>query len=153
MCFLSRITHVHIGICDATCSSWCTTVLASKIPRSLANWTRMGHDEAGTYSFSGAGHNHCWIAITGAWCLGQSIAGWHSAPLWPFAYDNTRLNCHQRRVHRAMMWLSEFITYSLNDKLPVTSIFNTMNLSLRALHFFQQCIYNLKHNRHYQRTG
>ena len=28
-------------------------------------------------------------------CLGQSIAGWHSAPLWPFACENTRLRCRQ----------------------------------------------------------
>ena len=59
----------------ATCSSWCTTTaLASKNPRSLANSTRMGHDETGTYSFSRACHNNCRIATTGARCSGKSIA-------------------------------------------------------------------------------
>ena len=51
-------------------------------------------------------------------------------------------------VHCVMMWLfgnpllwrvchwSEFvIIYSYNDKLPVISIFNTMNLSLKVSHF------------------
>ena len=33
--------------------------------------------------------------------------------------------------------LSEFVNmYSYNDKLPVTFICNTMNLSLKVLHFF-----------------
>ena len=64
-----------------------TTVLASKNLRSLTNWTHMEHDEAGTYSFSGACHNQCQIVTMGARFLGQSI-GWHSAPLWPFACEN-----------------------------------------------------------------
>ena len=56
--------------CDATCSSWCTTTaLASKIPRSVATWTRMVHDKAGTYSFSRACYNNCRIATTVARCL------------------------------------------------------------------------------------
>ena len=38
-------------------------------------------------------------------CLGQSIAGWHSAPLWLFACENTRLRCRQRGVHCVLMWL------------------------------------------------
>ena len=124
--------------CDATCSLWCTIIaLASKIPRSLTNWTRMGHDEAGTYSFSRVCHNHCRIATTGARCLGQSIAGWHSAPLSPFACENLHSCYAARRLHCVLMrlfaypllWLvyfiwSEFvIMYSHNDKLPVTSIF------------------------------
>ena len=114
--------------------------------RSLANWTRLGHDEAGTYSFSRA----CQIATTGTRCLGHSIAGWQSAPLWPFACKNTCLHCRQREPHCVLMWLfghtllwpvffiwSEFvIMYSYNDKLPTASIFNTMNLSLKVLHFF-----------------
>ena len=114
-----------------TYSSWCTTALASKVPRSLANWTRMGHEEAGTYSFSRACHNHCWIATMDAWCLGQSIAGWHLAALWPFACKNTRLHYCQREVYCVLMWLfghpllwhvffiwSEFvIIYSYNYKL------------------------------------
>ena len=33
----------------------------------------------------------------GAKCLGQSIAGWHSEPSWPFACENTRLRCRQGR--------------------------------------------------------
>ena len=52
----------------------CTTSQTSKIPRSLANWTRMGHDEAETYYFSRTCYNHCQIATTGAICLGQSVA-------------------------------------------------------------------------------
>ena len=36
------------------------------------------------------------IATTGAKCFGQSIAGWHSAPLWQFACENTCLHWHQR---------------------------------------------------------
>ena len=81
------------GSCDATCSSWCTIALDSKIPRSLANLTGMGHDEAESYSFSRTCHNIFRIATTDARCLGQSIAGWHSAPLWLFACEITRLRC------------------------------------------------------------
>ena len=83
--------------CDTMCSLWCTiTTLDSKIPRSLANWTLAEHDEVGTYSFSRVCHNHCWIATTGARCLGHSFAGWHSAPLWSFSCESTRLLCRQR---------------------------------------------------------
>ena len=93
MCFSAgQCTSTH-GCYDATCSLWCTTVLTSKIPRSLTSWSCMGHDEAGTYSFSRACYNHCQIVIMGERYLGQSIAGWHSAPLWPFACQNTRLRC------------------------------------------------------------
>ena len=35
------------------------------------------------------------ITTTGARCLGQSIAGWYSAPLWLFACENTCLHCRQ----------------------------------------------------------
>ena len=48
---LSFLRQEHVlfqhdsGCCDVTCSSWCTTTaLASKIPRSLANLTRLGYD-------------------------------------------------------------------------------------------------------------
>ena len=114
--------------CDATCSSWCTTTtLVRKNPRSLTTWTRMRHNEAKTYSFSRAFHNHCLIA--GAKCFGQSIAGWHSASSWPFASENVRLRCRQRGC--TVIWCdwldtsycdvcfiwSEFITYVYNDKL------------------------------------
>ena len=106
-CAFSTGQHMSTyGCCDAMCSSWCTTtVLASKIPRSLANWTHMGCDEEGTYFFSRACHNHCRFVTTGARCLGQSITGWHSAPLWLFAYENTRLHCCQRGVHCVLTWL------------------------------------------------
>ena len=83
--------------CDTTCSSWCTTTgQSNKNPRSLANWTRMEDVVAGSYSSSRACHNHCRIATTGARYLVQSIAGWHSAPLWPFEWENMRLRCNQR---------------------------------------------------------
>ena len=39
-----------------------------------------------------------------------------------------------------LVW-SEFIINSYNDKLPVTSICNSMDLSFSVLHFFHQCIY------------
>ena len=76
--------------------SWCArTALSSRNPRCFANWTRMGLEE-GTNSFSRVCHNHCRIATTGARYLWQSTAGWHSAPLWLFACENTRLLCHRR---------------------------------------------------------
>ena len=42
-------------------------------------------------------------------CLGQSIAGWCSSPLWPFACENTRLHCRQRAVHCVLMrlWMQD----------------------------------------------
>ena len=44
--------------------------------------------------------------------------------------------------HVCFIWSELFvIIYSYNDKLPVTLIFITMNLSLKVLHFFQQYIY------------
>ena len=154
MCFSVAQHTSTYGCCDAICSSWCsTTALASKNHRSLTNWTHMGHDEAGTYSFSRAFHNHCQIATTGARCLGQSIEWWHSAPLWLFACENTRLCYRPMGVHCVLIWLfghpllwhvcfiwSEFIiTYYYNDKLPVTSIFNTTTLSLKM--YFSGCVY------------
>ena len=49
----------------------------------------MRYDEVGTYFFSRACHNHCWIVTLGARCLGQSTAGWHS-----HLYD-----CLHARIH------------------------------------------------------
>ena len=93
------------GCCDTMLSSWCTTALANKNPRSLANWTCMGHDEAGTYFFSRACHNHCQIVTMGAKFLGQSIGWWHSEAISPFACDNTCLHCRQRGLHCVLMRL------------------------------------------------
>ena len=92
------------GCYDATCSSWRTTALTSKNSRFLANWTQMGHDEAGTYSFCRACQNHCRIATMGARCLGQSIAG-YLTPSWPSACKNTCLCCHQRGLHCVLIGL------------------------------------------------
>ena len=92
-------------------------------------------------------------------CFGQSIAGWHTAPLWPLACENTRLRYRQRELHCVLMWRfghlllwhvcfiwSEFIIiYSYNDKLLVTSICNTVNLSLKAL-LFLSAVYDFKNN-------
>ena len=39
------------------------------------------------------------------------------------------------------IWSEFVIIYSYNDKLPVTSIFNTMNLSLKVLNFFFPVMY------------
>ena len=74
------------------------------------------------------------IATAVARFLGQCIAGWHSAPLWPFECENTRLRCCQKGLHCVLMWLfghpllwyvcficsKSVIIYSYNDKLPVT---------------------------------
>ena len=98
MCFFSTTMHVHVRLLRRIYrySAWCTTTaLASKNLRSLANWTRMRHDEAGTYYFSRACQNHYRIATRDARSLEHCIAGWHSAPLWPFACENTRLRCRQ----------------------------------------------------------
>ena len=89
MCFFSNTTHVHVRLLRRN-------VLISRFHRSLANWTRMEHDEEATYSFSKACHNHCRIATTGARYLVQSIARWHSAPLWRFACENIRLLFRQK---------------------------------------------------------
>ena len=112
----------------------------------------MGHDERKlTYAFSRTFHNHCRIATTSVRCLRQSIAGWHSASFWPFTCDNTRLRCRQRGLNcmcidvtvldtpycdMCSIWSEFIIIYSYNDKLPVTSICYTMNLSLRVLYIF-----------------
>ena len=45
------------------------------------------------------------FATTGARCLGQSIAGWHSAHLWPFACENARLLYRQRAQYNVLMRL------------------------------------------------
>ena len=118
MCFFSAVQHTSTyGCYDTTCSSWCTTMaLASKIPRSIANRTRMGHDEAGNYSLSRACHNHWRIVTTGARCLGQSITGWHLAPLWLYACEYTQLRCRQRGIHCVVM--------SVWAPLTVTCVFD-----------------------------
>ena len=64
-----------------------------------------------------------------------------------FTCKNTRLCCRHWGCtvcwcdclgtpyrHTCFIW-SEFIIYSYNDILPVTSIFNIMNLFLKVLHF------------------
>ena len=45
------------------------------------------------------------IAKTGARYLGQSIAGWHSAPSLQFGCEDTGLRCRQRRLNYTLMWL------------------------------------------------
>ena len=95
MWFFSRIMHVHLWLMRCTVLSVVYNNCPDQQDPQLANWTRMRHDEAGTYSFSRACHNHCWIVTMGARSLGQSITGWHSAPLWLFACENTRLHYHR----------------------------------------------------------
>ena len=149
MCFFRGQLTSTYGCCNATCSSWyTTTVLASKIARSFANWTHKGHDEVRTYSFSRACHNHCQIATMGARHMGQSITEWHSAPLWQNACENTHFHCHQTGLHSVLLWLFGHpllwhVSFDLNlsYKLPVTSTCNTMDLSLRMLHFFFPAVY------------
>ena len=149
-CAFSAGQRASIYDCsDATCSSWCTTALSSKIPRYLASWTRMGHAEEGTYAFSRACHNHCRIATTGARCMEQSIVGWHSAPLWPF---DARINdwvVARGTVHCVLMWLWAPLTVTcvfhlvwiyhifLQWESTCHINFHYMNLSLKVLHFFQ----------------
>ena len=90
-----------------------------------------------------------WIVTTGARCLEQSITGWHSAPFWPFACDNTCLHCyvlmwlfgHPLVWHVCFIWFECVIVFSYNDKLPVTSICNTINLTLRVLLSFFLAVY------------
>ena len=102
-----------------------------------ANWKRMGHDEAKTYSFSRACHNHCRIATTGARCLGQSIAGWYSAPLRPFACENTRLRCRQRGVTLSIdmtVWAPLTVTCFVWSEFVIVCYYND-RLSLSLINF------------------
>ena len=154
MCFFSRTTHNHIRLLRHNLLFVVyNTALANKNPRSLTSWTYMGYDEEGTYSFSRACHNHWWIVTTGARYLGQSITGWHLAP---YDHLHVRINtlkclcCCQRGLHCVLMWqfghpllwhvcfiwIEFVIIYSYSDKLPVASIYNTINLSLRSCIFF-----------------
>ena len=62
----NRTTHVHIRLLQRNMLFVVyNNCPGHKNPRSPANWTRMGHDEVGTYSFSRACNNHCWIATIG----------------------------------------------------------------------------------------
>ena len=117
------------GCCDTTCFSRCTTALASNNLRSLANWTRMGHDEAGTYSFSRVCHNDCQIGTTGERCFGQSNTWWHSAPLWQFACENTHLRCCQKRATLCIdvtVWAPLTVTLCVSFDLNLLSDTPTM---------------------------
>ena len=44
------------------------------------------------------------------------------------------------------IWSNFIIIFSYNDKLPVTSIFNTMNLSFKVLHFFSGSVHLILRN-------
>ena len=115
---------------DAMCSSWCTIVaLVSMISKSLAKWTGMEHDEARTFSFSRSCDNHCWIATAGTRHLGKSIAGWHSAPSWPFACENTRLHCRQRQ---GTLCIDVTVRADHRCGLRVTSLLLTQKAPVRS---------------------
>ena len=151
MCFLNRTTHINIQLLQHdmlfvvynNCPGKQDPQISHQLNTCGTWWSR-------NLLFLLSRQNHCQIATMSAWCLEQSIAGWYSAPLWPFECENTYLHCCQRGIHCVLMWLfghlllwhvcfiwSEFvIIYSYNDKLAVTSMFNTMNLSLKVLHFF-----------------
>ena len=102
---------------------------------------------ARTYSVSRAWHYYYLIATIGAWCLGNLSHDAFCIFMTVFMQVYTpALPPEGRGVHCVLMWLcvhpllwhmcfiwSEFvIIYSYNDKLPVRSIFNTMNLSRRG---------------------
>ena len=72
MCVLRKTLYVNIRLLRRNVLFVCTlSVLASKKPRYLANWTHMGHDKAGTYSFYRVCDKNWRIATAGASCLGQ----------------------------------------------------------------------------------
>ena len=94
------------------------------------------------------------IATTGATCLGQSIAGWHSEPLWQFSWENTPLRCRQRSY--TVYWYDCLgtpycdmcVSFGLNLLSYIPTMINYLShqfaiqcvLSLRVLNFFRQCI-------------
>ena len=156
MCYFNRTTHGHIRLlrCNVLFVVYnnCPGQQDPQISRQL-NTYRKRHDKEGIYSFSTACHNPCVLANTGARCLGQSIAGW----LWHL------YNCLHARIHASIaarrgavylcdclgtpycdvcfIWSEFIIIYSYNDKLPVLSNFNTMNLFLKVLLFFFSSVF------------
>ena len=148
MCFFSRTMHIHIRLLRRNMLFMVYNCPGQQEPK-------ISH-QLNTYGTWWSGN------LLSLQCLSQPfpncdmckmlgiITGWHSAPLWMFVCKNTCLHCCQRGLHCELMWLfghpllwhvsfiwSEFlIMQSHNDKLPVTSICNTMNLSLEVLHFF-----------------
>ena len=79
-------------------------------------------------------------AISRRMAFGTSITGCYSEYKPALPPEGSTLLMwlfgHPLLWHVRFIW-SEFIMYSYNDKLPVTSIFNTVNLSLKVLHFFR----------------
>ena len=57
-----------------------------------------------------------------------------------------RLFGHPLLWHVCFIWSGFVIIYSYNDKLPVTSIFNTMNLSFNVLYLFPAVYKTLDQN-------
>ena len=126
------------GCCDATSFSWSTTTaLVSKFPRSLASWTpdttiaELQEDAWDNVSQDDIWHLydhlpvriHACIAARGGYKLCIDVIIWTPLTVTVF------------------MWSEFIMIYSYNDKLPVTLIFNTMNLSLRVLHFFSGTVF------------
>ena len=135
------------GCCDATCSSW---------PARFADLSPIEHMwdiKNLRYFFSRACHNHC-RKSKGCKMLGTIYRRMAFGTLWPFAMGEYCLHCYHRGslyidvtisaslTMTCVIW-SEFVfMYSYNDTLLVKAIFNIMNLSLKVLHFFRECILN-----------
>ena len=131
----SRTTHIHMqllrrNVLFVVSNKW----TGQQAPRSLANWALNGYDEKGTYSFSKVCHSHCRIATVGARCLGQSIAGWYSAPLW--------LLC--ARIHPCIAVRGGTLCIEVTVWIPLTVMCVSFGLNLLSVFSTQGQVFHCK---------
>ena len=120
----SRTTHVHTqrALRGAQQLPW-----PARSPD--VSWWQRVQDAWDNLSQDGIWHLHDRLHARTNACFSAKKRGVLCVLVWLFGHPLLWHMCFIR---------SEFvITYSNNDKLPVTSIFNTINLSLKVLHFFR----------------
>ena len=152
LCFFRRTTPVHIRRLLLRNVLFVVTnnCPGQQEPQISRHFNTYGTWWRGSYSFSRVCFNHSWVTTTGAGCLGQSIARWHSAPLWSFVCENTRQRCSQMRLHCVFIWLwapltVTCISFDLN-LLYTPTIINYLShkfsiLALEGVAFFRQCMF------------
>ena len=109
ICFFRRTTHVHIWLLRHSVLFLVYNCPGQQDPQSSRKLNTYGIWWIENLLFLQSLPQHCRIATMGARWLGQSIAGWHLASLWPFACKNIHLHCHQRGLHCILMWLMALV--------------------------------------------
>ena len=106
MCFFNRTTHIHIWLLRHNMLFMvyndCPGQQEPQVSRQLNTYGTLWSGNL-VFLKSLPQPSQNWDNRCSS--LGQSITGWHSAPLWPFACKNSCLLCRQRGLNCVLMWL------------------------------------------------